>query len=195
LSLFEQFSNLCGSLYKQGNLVFTPDGNSVLSPVGNRISVFDLVKFVHSMIVVHRTCLSNHLNTSFVARFSSHKSITLPFQNRKNISRLALSANGNTLLSIDEDGGCLLINLPKRVQLCHFNFKKPVRDARFSPDSKYIAVTFGRQLQVRCHFFSPLLFNRVHSQFIVLLTGLESASFDHTIFSIYFVANVHGSSR
>lgn len=37
-----QFSNLCGSVYKGGNLVFTPDGTSVLSPVGNRITVFDL---------------------------------------------------------------------------------------------------------------------------------------------------------
>lgn len=27
--------------------MFTPDGNSLLSPVGNRVSVFDLVKCVH----------------------------------------------------------------------------------------------------------------------------------------------------
>lgn len=39
-----QFSNLIGTVYKQGNVLFTPDGNSVLSPVGNRVSVFDLVK-------------------------------------------------------------------------------------------------------------------------------------------------------
>ncbi len=45
VALCLQFSNLCGTLYKQGNLVFTPDGNSVLSPVGNRISIFDLVKY------------------------------------------------------------------------------------------------------------------------------------------------------
>ncbi len=42
----------------------------------------------------------------------------------------------------------MLVNLPKRVLLCHFNFKKPVRDAQFSPDSKYIAVTHGRHMQV-----------------------------------------------
>lgn len=41
-----QFQNLCGTVYRQGNVVFTPDGNSVLSPVGNRVSVFDLVKWV-----------------------------------------------------------------------------------------------------------------------------------------------------
>ena len=39
-----QFSNLCGAVYKQGRVVFSHDGNSVLSPVGNRISKFDLKK-------------------------------------------------------------------------------------------------------------------------------------------------------
>jgi hypothetical protein len=39
-----QFSNLCGTVYQQGNVLFTPDGNSVLSPVGNRVSVFNLVE-------------------------------------------------------------------------------------------------------------------------------------------------------
>lgn len=41
-----KFQNLCGTVYRQGNVIFTPDGNSVLSPVGNRVSVFDLVKLV-----------------------------------------------------------------------------------------------------------------------------------------------------
>jgi len=41
-----RFSNLAGTVYKQGNVLFTPDGNSVISPVGNRVSVFDLVKSV-----------------------------------------------------------------------------------------------------------------------------------------------------
>lgn len=39
-----RFSNLAGTVYRQGNILFTPDGNSVISPVGNRVSVFDLVK-------------------------------------------------------------------------------------------------------------------------------------------------------
>lgn len=41
-----QFSNLLGTVYRQGNLLFTPDGNCLLSPVGNRVSVFDLVQSV-----------------------------------------------------------------------------------------------------------------------------------------------------
>ena len=59
------FSNLCGSVYSRGpcsapsaslaaalaltslpaiagNVVFTPDGNSLISPVGNRVTVFNL---------------------------------------------------------------------------------------------------------------------------------------------------------
>lgn len=41
-----QFSNLLGSVYRKGALIFTPDGNSVISPVGNRITIFDLKKWI-----------------------------------------------------------------------------------------------------------------------------------------------------
>lgn len=116
-----KFSNLCGSVYKKGNLVFTADGNAVLSPVGNKITVFDLVR---------------------------HTSSTLPVENRKNIARIALSPNGTTLISVDEDGHALLINFLKRIIITEFHFKKEVRDIKFSPDSQYVAVTHGRQVQV-----------------------------------------------
>lgn len=41
-----QFSNLLGTVYCKGNLLFTPDGTCLLSPVGNRVTVFDLIKYV-----------------------------------------------------------------------------------------------------------------------------------------------------
>ena len=41
-----QFSNLLGTVYRKGNLLFTPDGTCLLSPVGNRVTVFDLVQYV-----------------------------------------------------------------------------------------------------------------------------------------------------
>ena len=58
-----QLANLCGTVYRQveyyviscelslthceqGNLLFTNDGNSIISPLGNRVAVFDLVKCV-----------------------------------------------------------------------------------------------------------------------------------------------------
>jgi hypothetical protein len=43
--LYSQFSNLFGTVYGRGNLLFSPDGTCLLSPVGNRVSVFDLVKY------------------------------------------------------------------------------------------------------------------------------------------------------
>ncbi|KZT60952.1 WD40 repeat-like protein [Calocera cornea HHB12733] len=116
-----QFSNLCGTVYRQGNIVFTPDGNCILSPVGNRVSVFDLVK-----------------NTSR----------TFSFENRKNISVIALSPDSNLLISVDEDGRALLINFRRGTVLHHFNFKKPVDDIKFSPDGRYIAVTHDSHTQV-----------------------------------------------
>ena len=39
-----QFSNLLGAVYRRGNLSFTQDGDNIVSPVGNRITKFDLKK-------------------------------------------------------------------------------------------------------------------------------------------------------
>lgn len=110
-------------MYKEGNLVFTPDGNSLLSPVGNRVSVFDLV---------------------------NHKSYTLPFETRKNITRLAVAPDGVLLLCVAIDGQALLINLPRATLLHHFNFKATVRDLKFSPCGRFFAVTHNKQVHVWC---------------------------------------------
>uniref|UniRef100_A0A9J8CAV5 PWP2 small subunit processome component n=1 Tax=Cyprinus carpio carpio TaxID=630221 RepID=A0A9J8CAV5_CYPCA len=63
-----KFSNLLGAFYRHGNLCFSKDGNSVISPVGNRISIFDL---------------------------KNNKSETLPVSTTKNISCLGISPDGN----------------------------------------------------------------------------------------------------
>ncbi|KAJ3289898.1 hypothetical protein HK104_007150 [Borealophlyctis nickersoniae] len=116
-----KFSNLCGTVYKKGNVVFTPDGDSIVSPVGNRVTVFDLV---------------------------NNKSKTLPFENRKNISRLALSPNGALLITVDEDGRALLVNFQRHVVLHRHNFKTPVRDLQFSPNGRYLAVTHDNHIHL-----------------------------------------------
>jgi len=41
-----QFSNLLGCCYRKGNLLFTADGYRLISPVGNRVSIFDLKRFM-----------------------------------------------------------------------------------------------------------------------------------------------------
>ncbi|GAA5878597.1 hypothetical protein JCM16303_002136 [Sporobolomyces ruberrimus] len=137
-----KFSNLCGTVYRQGNVLYTPDGNSVISPVGNRVSVFDLV---------------------------NNKSRTLAFENRKNISRVALSPDSTVLISVDEDGRAILVNFKRSTVLHHFNFKKPVRDIKFSPNGKFIAVTHGSQIQVwhtpshLAREFAPFNLHRVYT--------------------------------
>uniref|UniRef100_A0A671RHZ4 Periodic tryptophan protein 2 homolog n=1 Tax=Sinocyclocheilus anshuiensis TaxID=1608454 RepID=A0A671RHZ4_9TELE len=70
-----KFSNLLGAFYRHGNLCFSKDGNSAISPVGNRISVFDL---------------------------KNNKSETLPASTTKNISCLGISPDGNLAILIDE---------------------------------------------------------------------------------------------
>lgn len=116
-----QFNNLLGTVYRQGNLVFTPDGSTLYSAVGNRVSGFDLV---HS------------------------KSFTFPFESRRNISRLALSPDGAILLAIDDEGHLLMANVLRRVVVHHLNLKSKVSDVRFSPDGRWVAFAIGRLVQV-----------------------------------------------
>ncbi|KAJ4468761.1 quinon protein alcohol dehydrogenase-like superfamily [Lentinula aciculospora] len=137
-----KFHNICGTVYRQGNVLFTADGNSLLSPVGNRVSVFDLV---------------------------NNKSLTFAFENRKNIARIALSPDGNVLISVDEDGRALLVNYKRGVVLHHINFKKPVKDITFSPDGKFIAVTHGSHIQIwntpnhLAREFAPFVLHRTYT--------------------------------
>lgn len=72
----------------------------------------------------------------------------MPFAHRKNIARLALTPNGNLLLSIDEDGRAILTNLPRRVTLYHFSFRRPVTALEFSPSGRYFTVGLGRIIEV-----------------------------------------------
>uniref|UniRef100_A0A7S0Q3Z6 Small-subunit processome Utp12 domain-containing protein n=1 Tax=Coccolithus braarudii TaxID=221442 RepID=A0A7S0Q3Z6_9EUKA len=115
------FSNLCGTVYRQGNLVFSPDGDSLYSAVGNRVAAFDLVR---------------------------SRTFTFPFEARRNISALALSPEGTILIAIDDEGHLLLANVAKRAVVAHLNLKARVADVKFSPDGKWVAFAVGRFVQV-----------------------------------------------
>ncbi len=108
-----QFSNLLGTVYRQGNLLFTPDGSSVVSPVGNKLSVYDL---------------------------KSHTSTTLPVESRSNFTVTALSPNGITLLAANEEGEIHLISLISRSVLHTLRTNRPIAAVRFSPDARHFAV-------------------------------------------------------
>lgn len=116
-----KFSNLLGTVYSRGNLVFSPDGTDLFSPVGNRVTVFNLV---------------------------DNKSYTLPFAHRKNIARIGLTPQGNLLLTIDEDGQAILTNIARRIAIYNFSFKAAPTALAFSPSGRYFAVGLGRKLEV-----------------------------------------------
>ncbi|XP_052077596.1 periodic tryptophan protein 2 homolog [Mytilus californianus] len=109
-----KFSNLLGSVYRKGNVLFTPDGNSVISPVGNRISIFDL---------------------------RNNKSETLPIETQMNITCMALSPDGYTLIVVNESGEALLCSLISKSVLHSYHFHRPIHQIKFSPDGKKFAVT------------------------------------------------------
>jgi len=139
--LNQRLTKILGTPFSNGNLLFTE--NSVLSPVGNRVTIFDLV---------------------------AQSTSTLPFETRKNIHHISVSHNGRFLILVDVEGAALFVNLPRRVVLQRFNFKRVVHSLVFSPDDSMFAVTFGRGCQIWRtpgiqREFSPLTLLRTLSGF------------------------------
>lgn len=78
---------------------------------------------------------------------------------------MAISNNGRFLITVDEEGHALFINLPRQVVLSRFNFKRKVLSIKFSPDDTMFAITHGHGCQIWCapsvtREFSPLKLNR-----------------------------------
>ncbi|RKP36347.1 WD40-repeat-containing domain protein [Dimargaris cristalligena] len=117
-----KFANLCGSAYKKGNLLYTPDGNSIISPVGNRVSVFDLV---------------------------NNKSETLPVQSFHDINFMAMSPSGQLLLVVDRRGYANLISMTRKILIAQFRVDQDSVAAQFSPDGRYFAVAGRLVVSVR----------------------------------------------
>ena len=136
-----RFSNLCGTVYKSGNLAFKPDGTTLYSPVGNRVSALHLV---------------------------AHSAATLDFETRSDIERIAVSPDGRLLLAVDADGHALAFNLARGVVVHRFAFRARARALAFSPDGRYFAVSHGRRLQVwrtpsLASEFSPFALHRTYT--------------------------------
>lgn len=138
-----QLSNVCGSVYIRGPLSFTPDGSTLLSPTGNRLSMLDL---------------------------RSQISRTLPMQTRKPIALVTLcEARPYLALLIDEDGRAMLVNTQACAVLAQISFGLPVRAAAFSPDARFLAVSHGSQIKVwrtpntLTREFSPFVLHRTYT--------------------------------
>ncbi|KAG6796535.1 periodic tryptophan protein 2 [Apis mellifera caucasica] len=108
-----KFSNLLGAVYHKGDLIFTPDGSSVISPVGNRITIYDL---------------------------KNNKSNTLPIESRYNYINIDLSPNGSILIAINEEGEAHIISMISKMVIHKYRFKRRVRCVKFSPNGKHFAV-------------------------------------------------------
>ncbi|XP_042724036.1 periodic tryptophan protein 2 homolog [Lagopus leucura] len=109
-----RFSGLLGTVYRRGNLNFTRDGSCLISPVGNRISLFDL---------------------------KNNKCETFPLATRHNVVCVGLSPDGSLAILVDEEGAALLVSLIGKSVIHQFHFHKPVHSVSFSPDGKRFVIT------------------------------------------------------
>ncbi|CAH2091640.1 unnamed protein product [Euphydryas editha] len=107
-----KFQNLLGTVYRRGDIIFTNDGNCVISPVGNKITIYNL---------------------------KHNKSNTLPVESHFNYTAIDVSPNGSILLAINEKGEAQMISLLTCTVIHRYKFKQQVNAVKFSPDGKLFA--------------------------------------------------------
>uniref|UniRef100_A0A6E8W273 WD repeat-containing protein 55 homolog n=1 Tax=Anopheles coluzzii TaxID=1518534 RepID=A0A6E8W273_ANOCL len=107
-----KFNNLLGAVFRRGNLLFTPDGYSVISPVGNRVTIFDL---------------------------KNNKSNTLGIESQYNYTAIDLAPNGCLLVVVNEIGEAQMISMISQTTIHRYKFRGEVKYLRFSPDGRYFA--------------------------------------------------------
>ncbi|KAK0416786.1 hypothetical protein QR680_012686 [Steinernema hermaphroditum] len=108
-----RFADLVGSVYKNGNITFTADGNSIVSPVGNKVKCYDL---------------KNNLSTTF------------SFDSAFNIACLAITPKGSHAFYVNEAGVGVYANLESQTVLHRVRFGRVVKCVSFSPNGKRLAV-------------------------------------------------------
>jgi periodic tryptophan protein 2 len=112
---------VCGCSYKTGNIAFSPVANVLLSPVGNRVTAYDL---------------------------DANASRCLDVETRKDVSLLRVSPDGKLAVLVDLEGYAVCYDLARDKALSHFRFKKEVAGLSFSPDGKFIAAAFDREIRI-----------------------------------------------
>ncbi|XP_026333616.1 periodic tryptophan protein 2 homolog isoform X1 [Hyposmocoma kahamanoa] len=107
-----KFQNLLGTVYRKGDILFTNDGNCVISPVGNKIVIYNL---------------------------KQNKSNTLPVESHFNYTAVDIAPNGSILIAVNEKGEAQMISLLTCTVIHRYKFKQEVNAIKFSPDGKYFA--------------------------------------------------------
>lgn len=110
-----------GSQFSGANVIYDSSGDTVISAVANRVQVINL---------------------------KSHSVRTLPVEARSNIRCIALSPDDALLLIVDVENYAMIVNWHRGVVLTRLKFQKRVRQAAFSPNGYFLAVTFGKHIQV-----------------------------------------------
>ncbi|XP_028031551.1 periodic tryptophan protein 2 homolog [Bombyx mandarina] len=150
-----KFQNLLGTVYRKGDVLFSKDGNCVISPVGNRITIYNL---------------------------KQNKSNTLSFESHYNYTAVDIAPNGMTLLAVTEKGEAQIISLTTSVVLHKYKFKQQVNAVKFSPDGKYFAVCCDNTVFVMTapvHFtgeYRPFIMKRVFKKALDEVTCLDWSS-------------------
>ena len=146
-----------GQLGSGSNIVYTSNGNALLSAVSNRIQVIDL---------------------------HTHTVRTLPVESRSNIKCIALSPvdDNQLLLVVDVKQYAMLINLKRGVVLHRFKFStsESVKDVIFSPCGKYIGVTHGKHVQI---WYTP---NSLQKEFSPMILHRTYTGQSNTVIKLWF---------
>lgn len=165
-----RFRRLCGAYYgnptstdsmsdgsagrgKGSNILYSSDGDTLISGVSNRIQLIDL---------------------------KLHTVRTLPIEGRSNINRFAVSPNDVTLVAVDSKDYAMVVHIPRGIVTHRMKFKRKVRDIKFSPDGSLLAVTSGRHIQVwhspdsrATREFCPFILHRTYTGQALDTTSLE----------------------
>ena len=110
-----------GNAYTSGNLCFFRNSFRLLSPIGNRINLYNFEN-----------------NTLKQIRFQAHADIT--YQQVCNRDRLLVVADAHNYAH--------LFNLPKQRKIASLRFKQPISKIRFSHNNNVFVLQSGRYLYI-----------------------------------------------
>ena len=118
-----KLSNILGSIYHKGTLEFSPDGNCLLSPVGNKVVCYDL---------------------------QNNRSAALAIEAEYNIVHLSFSPNGRLVLAATEKSQLYLTSQVSGAVLHRKQFHDlgSISCLCFSPDGRYFVVCGGNKALV-----------------------------------------------